>query len=202
MLAAQHRIHQLRIRQFLNYAKPMEALDGLHGCRPEHDGVPGCTGCIVKKIVVELQDTPWHRCKAIMRADNSRSIARANLRNRAWTKAKLDITQILSGQAQKDLRDKWGQGNDSSIDAFSNPECRRILVLFGVPDPIAKRQTLAKRHETLRHFKNQSDSTDPARGGDTPRYTRKKINAPIKKKEELQVRHRGTAFRRPSTAFR
>eukprot|EP01050_Picozoa_sp_SAG11_P009449 SAG11_NODE_888_length_6693_cov_2.506218_2_plen_802_part_00 len=157
MLAAWYRLRErYRIRNFLTAGRPEQALEHLHGQQMQS---------IVQKVLAELKDTPWHRSKAILGAITSASrISRADLRDRSWLREKHNMPEIL--EKNLELKQKYGAGTDTEIGNLNNADCRRILILCGVPEAVAKRQTLAKRHELLRRFQkqwNQSQSGDEQR---------------------------------------
>ena len=74
---------------------------------------------------------------------------------------------------------------NNSETCLASLACRRILVLFGVQDSVAKSNTLSQRHDLLKDFKKRSDAIDGPKGAETPRYTRKRVTAALNK-EVLQ----------------
>jgi hypothetical protein len=111
-----------------------------------------------------------------------RSAAGGN--DKAWTREKHDVPAILS-KSDPDLKQRYGTGTDKEIEDLTNPECRRMLILCGVPDNLAKRKTLSQRHDVLKRFRQQLKSNDIQKP-ETPRFTRKKVQPPSTDSAVLQ----------------
>jgi transcription initiation factor TFIID subunit 1 len=148
-----------------------KALEYLHGAAMRE---------VVQKVVAELKEAPWYRCTRILTAQPSASRAsRDGARDRAWLQKKHNIPNLLRDSV---LKQKYGSGTEAEVKQLSNPECRTILKLCGVPDTIAIRQSQKQRWETILKMASQGDSR-----ADAPQlFVQRKLQGPTVDLEQLQ----------------
>ena len=151
-----------------------KALEYLHGAAMRE---------VVDKVVVELKEAPWYRCTRVLTAQPSATRASRNgTRDRAWEHKKHDIPELLRSHGDMGLKQKYGSGTEAEVKKLTNPECRTILKLCGVPDTIANRHSLKQRWERILKLGSQADARPDA----PQQFVQKKLQGPSVDLEQLQ----------------
>lgn len=151
-----------------------KALEYLHG---------GAMREVVEKVVDELKEAPWYRCTRVLTAQPSATRAsRDGARDRVWEHKKHDIPELLRSHGDMGLKQKYGKGTEAEVKTLTNPECRTIMKLCGVPDTIANRHSLKQRWERILKLGSQGDTRPDA----PQQYVQRKLQGPSVDLEQLQ----------------
>ena len=151
-----------------------KALEYLHGAAMRE---------VVEKVVDELKEAPWYRCTRVLTTQPSATrTSRDGARDRAWEHKKHDIPELLRSHGDMGLKQKYGNGTEAEVKQLTNPECRTILKLCGVPDAIANRHSLKQRWERILKLGSQGDARPDA----PQQYVQRKLQGPSVDLEQLQ----------------